>query len=289
MNADASSKKREKKGKEQNLQEQIKKSISAIISNLILANIKLIGISALVIVVVAVAIFGWMTYKKSLNEKALVLENEARELHNTVNSEATSDESETTAKSLQDVLALYQQIIEEYPGTVSAERAWYFSGSLEYNMGNYDKAYEYFETYIKKYPKGQLRFRAEEDIGYIFEQQGEYQKAIEQFKSIEDKVPSSTKSELLLAIGRNYESLGQTDNAVEIYQNIIDSNTSVSSKNKARERLDILRPGAFLLEESEEESPKEPEKASLEEGSQTTEGEQEESKQEESKEEQSSP
>jgi tetratricopeptide (TPR) repeat protein len=119
-------------------------------------------------------------------------------------------------------------------------------------LGNYEKANEYFETYIKKYPKGDLRFQAEKDIGYIFEQQGEYQKAIEQFKSIETKVPSTMKSQLLLAIGRNHENLEQLDNAVEMYQSIIDSNTSVSWKDKAKERLEILRPGSSL---PEEESP----------------------------------
>lgn len=239
--------------KEKDLQEQVQKHIGIIIHEFILANIKLIGVVALISVAVAASIIGWLSYRKSMNEKALVLESEAIELYDTVSSGATTDDSETPQKTFQDVLALYQKIMEEYPGTDSAKRALYWSGSLEYNLGNYEKAYEHFKTYIKEYPKEDLCFQAEKDIGYIFEQQGEYQKAIEQFKSIEQKVPSSMKSQLLLDIGRNYESLEQFDNAVEIYQNIIDSNTGVSWKDKARERVDILRPGSSLLEETTQE------------------------------------
>lgn len=252
MNAKASSKKKEKKqGKD--LEEQIQQSFVTIISKFIVANLKWIGIGALVIVVVGASIIGWLSYKKSINEKALVLENEARELHESISVEGTTSDSETPVKSYQDVLNIHQQIIEKYPGTKSAERALYLSGSLEYNQGNYEKAHEHFKAYIRKYPKGKLRFQAEEDIGYIFEQQGEYQKAIEQFKSIEAKVSSSKKSQLLLAIGRNYESLEQFDNAVEAYQSIIDANTSVSWKDMARERLEILQAGVI----SPPEEPKE--------------------------------
>jgi tetratricopeptide (TPR) repeat protein len=236
----ASSKKKEKQ-KEKDLQARIQNRIGVVIKDFIGANPKLIGIVALVIVVIVALGVGWSMYKKSLNEKALVLENEAMELYNTISSKAKPDKPDTPTKSYQDVLNIYQQIIEKYAGTESAERALYLSGSLEYNLEHYEQAQKYFTLYVEKYPKGKLRFQAEEGIGYIFEQLKEYQKAIEQFKSTEAKAPSSDKSQILLAIGRNYESLGQFDKAIETYQQVVDSNTSVSWKDKARERLEILQ------------------------------------------------
>ena len=240
MDAKASSKK--KQGKDQ--QEQVQKKMGATISEFIVANIKLFGIGAGVIVVILILIFGWTVYKKSLNEKAIVLENEAFDLFNTLNSETKPEKATTPAKSYQDVLNIYQQIIAQYPGTASAERAVYLSGSLEYTLGNYEKAQQDFNTYITRYPNGNFRLQAEESLGYIFEQQGAYQKAIDQFKSIETKVSPSRRYQLLLAIGRNYESLKQVDPAVKIYQSILEAkDTSESWKDKAKERLDILQTG----------------------------------------------
>ena len=83
--------------------------------------------------------------------------------------------------------------------------------------------------------------QAEESLGYIHEQQQDYQKALETFKSLEAKVSESKKPAILLAIGRNYESLEQPEEAISIYQQVIDSNTSFSLKNTAKERLDILQ------------------------------------------------
>jgi tetratricopeptide (TPR) repeat protein len=115
-------------------------------------------------------------------------------------------------------------------------------GSIEYELGNYEKAWEHFSSYSQKYPKGPLSIEAEKSLGYILEQQGKHQDAIEKFKSLEDKISSTRKAEIQLAIARNYEVLQNVDEAVTTYQVIVDSNTTFSWKDKARERLAILRP-----------------------------------------------
>jgi hypothetical protein len=46
----------------------------------------------------------------------------------------------------------------------------------------------------------------------------------------------------LLAIGRNYESLGQTEQAIQAYQSLLDSDTSSDWKDMASERMEILNP-----------------------------------------------
>jgi len=208
---------------------------------------------------------GGYSYIKKVNERALALEADALKLFNEVSESVKTDQSAsaeneddasdvTPSKSWQDVLAAYQQILDQYPRTKSAERALYLSGSLNYTLGNYEDAQNQFTAYVTKYEKGKLRYQSEESLGYIFEQQGEYQKALETFKRIEADAPTSRKSALLLAIGRNYENLGNVEQAIATYQGIVDSNTSANWKDIARERLDILSSAPIAATEETEET-----------------------------------
>lgn len=228
------------KKKNVDLQEQVQKSLSHIINDFILNNLKLIGIVVLVIIVIVVGILGWNSYAKTLNEKALALEAEAFKLFDEIAATTTSDEE--SKKSWEDVLALYQQILEEYPRTDSAERALFLSGSLYYTYEQYADAQKQFSAYLSKYPKGQLRNQAQENLGYVYEQQGDYQQALITFQEAESDAPATRKSALLLAIGRNYENLGQPGQALETYQSLLDSDTSSDWKDMARERMAILNP-----------------------------------------------
>ncbi len=257
MSAQTSSKK-----KNVNLEEQVKKSFSHILNDFILANLKLIGIVIVVIIVIVAGLLGWNSYARGLNEKAMVLEAEAFSLFEKMN--ATTD-GEESKPSWEDVLALYQKLLNDYPGSDSAERVLALSGDLYYTHEQYADAQKQFSAYLSKYPKGQLRNQAEESLGYVYEQQGDYQQALVTFKQAEANAPASRKSALLLAIGRNYENLGQADQAVETYQRLLDSNTSSSWKDKAQERLAILKPApaaapALVNDESttENETPAEP-------------------------------
>jgi tetratricopeptide (TPR) repeat protein len=213
-------------------------------------HLKTIGIVAGVVVLLLVMVFSWLTYKKSLDEHASTLEGEAFKLHQEAqqaissqspSEDSTEEDSEEPQNLYQEASALYQKILDEYSGTKSAERALYMLGSIEFELGNYDQAQEYFSTYRSKYPKGILVSSAEESLAYVFEQKQDYQQALDIFKGLASTVDSSKKIEILLAIARNYESLDQFDDAIASYQTIVDSDTSFSLKNQAKERLDFLQ------------------------------------------------
>jgi len=234
MSAQTASKK-----KNVNLEEQVQKSLSHIINDFILANLKLIGIVIVVIIAIVAGLLGWNSYAKGLNEKALALEAEAFRLFENINEESAETEAD---QSWEDVLALYQKILNDYPNSASAERAMILSGNLEYTHEQYADAQKQFSAYLAKYPNGQLRNQAEESLGYVYEQQGDYQQALITLQKVEANAPDSRKSVLLLAIGRNYENLSQTDKALETYQRVLESNTSSGWKDMAQERVEILQP-----------------------------------------------
>lgn len=246
--ASKSSPKHSDNKKKKNIEEQVYVYAHEKILNWILENLKMIGIVAGVILLIVIIGLSWRAYRTGMTEKALTLEGRAFTLHQEVQAELASTDqqgdSETPPdpeKAYQEVIDLYQEILDQYPGTRSAARAYYLLGSIAFQQGQYAEAQEYFTTYLDKYSEGALTVQAEESLGYIQEQQQNYQQALDTFKTLEAKAPESKKPSILLAIGRNYEALEQPEDAMDIYQQVIDSNTSFSLKNTAKERLDILR------------------------------------------------
>jgi TolA-binding protein len=237
-----------RKHKGKNIEEQVYVYAHEKLLNWILDNLKIIGIVAGVILLIVIIGVSWRTYQKGMTAKALTLESKAFTLHQEAQAELASAGQQTDAetapdpeKAYQEVTDLYQEILDQYPGTQSAARATYLLGSIAYQQGKYAEAQEYFSTYLQKYSEGALAVEAEESLGYIQEQQQNYQQAIDIFKALEAKVSESKKPAILLAIGRNYEALEQPDDAMTIYQQVVDSNTSFSLKNTAKERLDMLQ------------------------------------------------
>lgn len=247
------------KKKHPNVEEQVKKSLSHIINDFILANLKLIGIVIAVIIVIAAGWMGWNSYAKSLHDKALALEAEAFRLTEEINEAADDEEPK---HSWEDVQALYQQLLDEYPRTPSAERALIQSGNLYYAHEQYAEAQQQFDAYLSTYPEGQLRYQAIQSLGYIYEQQGDYQQALVTFQDAEANAPDSQKAAVWLAIARNQENLGQTDQALATYQRVLDDEDVASGwKDMATERLNLLNPApaADAPEPVSEEAESEPE------------------------------
>lgn len=222
---------------------------------------KIIAIAAGAVVLVFAISLVWMSHNKTLNEKALLLEAEALKLHKTVEedinkkTDVQDNSSQPAENPYQKVFEKYQQIIDQYSGTASAIRAGYILGGIAYDMGKYADAQKYFNGYLAKQSKGTLAVQAEISLGYILEQQKEFQKAIDQLKQVESKADSSQKAQILLAIGRNHEQLKQTNEAVAVYQQIVDSNTSSSWKETALERLNTLQPNRQAVQKAPESSP----------------------------------
>lgn len=237
-----------KKHTGKNIEEQVYEYAHEKILNWILKNLKMIGIVVGIIVLTAIIVLSWRAYQTGLTEKALALEGKAFALHQEVqteladaNQQADSETPSDAENAYQEVIPLYEEILDQYPGTQSAARAYFLLGSIAYQQARYDEAQAYFSTYLKKYSEGSLAIQAEESLGYIQEQQQNYQKALDIFNTLEAKVSESRKPAILLAMARNYEALEQPQDAISTYQRVIDSNTSFSLKNTARERLDILQ------------------------------------------------
>ncbi len=169
--------------------------------------------------------------------------------------EAESDwlDADGTEKSFETAATQLQTIFQTYPGTSVADKARYNYAKAHYYEGNYDGAITHFQTVVNEHQQENqiLALYAQKAIGSCYEQRGEYQKALEAYTPAEDKLPQIAMrdyafSDFRLSQARCYEKLGDFDNALAIYKDIIDlfeTNLAKAIQQKSR----ALIPGAKTL------------------------------------------
>lgn len=191
----------------------------------------------LLVLVLLAAFLGWWYYRAKLEEKALALEYQGMKAYR----EAGTSE-EKANEEYPKAVAIFDQILTQYPGTKSAERALFYKANAYYLAGSYEEAIREFSQYLEKYPQGEFFIASAKGVGYAYEQKGDYQKALEAYQRFQDKISSaSDRVEILLAIARCQEALGQTLEAIATYEKMESENLPPVWKRTVEERLKVLK------------------------------------------------
>jgi TolA-binding protein len=109
--------------------------------------------------------------------------------------------------------------------TKTAEQLWQ-SGSVLYDVGNFDGAIEQYNKIIKYYPGDDYALKADFAIADIYKNNiKDYNKAIEHYKAMEKKYPDSEKTpNAIFMIGYIYANeLQDNDKAREAYEYFIEN------------------------------------------------------------------
>ncbi|MBI4516108.1 MAG: SpoIID/LytB domain-containing protein [Deltaproteobacteria bacterium] len=61
----------------------------------------------------------------------------------------------------EDAIRLYDELVAQYPSSSDAEAALFRAAMVLFDRGQYQRAAQYFERYLKRYPQGQSRASAE--------------------------------------------------------------------------------------------------------------------------------
>lgn len=111
----------------------------------------------------------------------------------------------------------------------------------KYKAGNYQNAYELFESYIDKNGSGANAVQARYMMGESLYQQKEYDQAILQYQKIIASHPKDAKTPAaLFKQGMAFEQLSDKETAKIIYQKIISSYGSSPEAGQAKSKLSSL-------------------------------------------------
>jgi TolA-binding protein len=143
---------------------------------------------------------------------------------------------------LEDSIRRYQAIARQFRGTVSAEEALIRLGNLQYDNGKMDEAKAAFDDYLKSYPRGRFVLMAGLGKAYAEEAKGDLQGAAQTLSdTLNGRSDAPFAGELYTALARVYEHLKKTDEAVRVYNQIVEHYPQTSWAQNALTRMSALK------------------------------------------------
>jgi predicted negative regulator of RcsB-dependent stress response len=178
-------------------------------------NGKMVSYGLLVIVLV---VGGWLGYKYFISEPK---EKKASEAMFRAEEYYRLD-SARLALNGDNINAGFLKIISRYGGTKAANLASFYAGSCYLKLGDFNNAVKY----LKDFSSGveQVQIRAYGMLGDALSEQNKKQEAAEQYKKAGTYFEKDNlfSPEYLFRAGYLYESMGQNQEAIEMYQLIKD-------------------------------------------------------------------
>ncbi len=192
-------------------------STSSVFVDYIKSNYTTIGIVFGVVLLVALIAFGWFYHRKGKEKEALVLFNQAKQTFQQIT--AAGDQSRDVGYRL--ALQKFEKVSSNYAGTKCAVLSLLYLGDCSYRLKEYDKAIEYYLSFIDKTKRGYyLRYFAFEGLGYCFEEKGDFEKAIDYYNQSLKISDIALQDLVYLNIARCYEALNDKKNALAYYKKV---------------------------------------------------------------------
>jgi TolA-binding protein len=135
-----------------------------------------------------------------------------------------------------------QSVAQRYRGTESAEEALIRLGNLQFDNGKLDDAKATFGDYLNTYPRGRFILMAGLGKAYTEEAKGDLQGGAQTLSDILNRRNDSPLAgEAYSALARMYEGLKKTDDAMRVYNQIVERYPQTSWAQNALDRMSSLK------------------------------------------------
>jgi len=179
---------------------------------------KSIAVGGGIVLVLLLSIFFFQKWEKRNEGNAYQMLNLVMETYQMV----SSPYREGSPQEYKNVLERYNEVITKYPGTSSGKLAILSKGNIHLRLGEFDEAIKAYEIYLEKAGKERLyRAFAMEGLGYSYEGKKDFEKARNAYQKVIESGESFQSANAYLGLGRCYEKLGKTKEALEHYRNFI--------------------------------------------------------------------
>ena len=151
-------------------------------------------------------------------------------------------------------LDYFKQVIERHPTSPYVERSRYATADIYESFGQKQEAIAMYTSLMKSFPNSQVHDDAASRLAWLYYRSGEWGQAYATFQSLAGNArDGALRTAGLYWQGRSAEKLGDTETAVRIYRQIVDSSEESYYQALALRRL--LRAGIEIEEPKTSASP----------------------------------
>jgi len=203
--------------------------------------------------IVATGIGGIFWMENQHEQEALALEHQAGTLY----FDRSLDEPEKAKANLEKAITIYQQILEKFPHTSSAELAWYFLGNARIEQENYSGAIEAYESYLSSFQNNPiLQSLVMQRLGSTHIITGNRKKGLEIYNQILTLPEALNEDQVLFEMAKLEESDNNSNQALTYYKQLQDQHPVSPYLSEAALRIRVLEaPTEDSQDNSGEESP----------------------------------
>jgi tetratricopeptide (TPR) repeat protein len=170
----------------------------------------------------------YQRWERRNEENAFQMLNAAAETYQTV----SSPYRDASAQEYKNVLERFNEVATKVPRTSPGKLALLYQGNINLRLGEFDQAIQVYESFLQKGGKGGLySCFAMEGLGYSHEGKKDYEKAIHAYQREIESGENFQLANAYLGLGRCYEKLGKTKEAVENYRSFMKVSQKSEMKN----------------------------------------------------------
>jgi tetratricopeptide (TPR) repeat protein len=198
---------------------------------------KSIAVGVGIVLVLLLSIFFFQKWEKTNEENAYQMFNPVMQSYQM----ATSPYREGSPQDFRNALEGFNEVVAKFPGTLSGKLALLYKGNIHLRLGEFEEAIKSYESFLEKAGKEKLyRSFAMEGLGYSYEGKKDYEKAMNAYQRVVDLGESFQLTNAYLGLGRCYEKLGKTKEALENYKNFIKGSQKSEMTNVILRKISIL-------------------------------------------------
>lgn len=136
----------------------------------------------------------------------------------------------------------FREVVQQYPRTRCAEEALIALGNLQYGANKIDEALGTFSEYLSAFPRGRFRVMAGLGRAYAQEARGDLLGGVQTLSVLLDRHKDDPLAgEAYLSLGRLYELLQKTDEAMRIYGVVTERYAQSQWAQRGLQRMSILK------------------------------------------------
>ncbi len=198
---------------------------------------KSIAVGGGIVLVLLLAAFFFQGWEKKSAENAYQMFNSAVETYQMV----SSPYREGSPQEYKNIMERFNEVITRFPKTPGGKLAVLYKANIHLRLGEFDEAIKAYGIYLEKAGKEKIyRAFAMEGLGYSYEGKKDFEEAMNAYQKVIDLGESFQFANAHLGVGRCYEKMGKTKEALEHYRSFIQASPKSQMTNVVLRKISSL-------------------------------------------------